>query len=69
MLPQMLEGYAAEICPEDDNQGVIMQDDNLGVNGRSRYTGEARTARGIGGDGVGTTQDRGGPKDRGEPNR
>jgi len=32
-------------------------------------TGEAGTAKGNAGDGVGTTQDRGGPKDRGGPNR
>ena len=33
MLSQMLEGYTVEI--NNDNQGVILQIDNYGVNWRS----------------------------------
>jgi hypothetical protein len=50
--------------PRNDNQGVILPVDSNGVNWRGWYS-----LKGNGGDGVGTTQDRDGPKDTGRRNR
>ena len=47
----------------NDNQGVILEIDNQGVNWRNWRS------KGNGSDGVGTTKDRGAPKDGGGPNR
>jgi hypothetical protein len=56
--------WRAEIHLDNDNYGVILQLDNYAVNWRNWYSKKRN-----GDDGVGTTQDRGRPKDRGGPNR